>query len=109
MTTPNSLFGNPVMTPTGIRYGNFGRNLFRGPWFNGWDAGLFKNVNLSERWKLQIRVEVLNAPNHPNFDAIVTDLNSGLFGKSLCAVGNSTCPSAAAPARRVQLGARLTF
>jgi hypothetical protein len=100
VSSPNTLFVNP--SGYGVRFGTLGRNLFRGPWFNGLDASLLKNVKLTERAKLQLRFEALNLINHPNFDGIVTNLNSGSFGKAQILVGN-------APSRRLQLGARIQF
>ena len=108
VTTPNLFFVNPP--GTGVRFGRLGRNVFHGPWFNGFDAGLFKNFQVSERWKLQFRAEALNLPNHPSFDGISGDLNSASnFGKAQCTVGDANCPAATAPARRFQLGMRLLF
>jgi hypothetical protein len=98
--TPNSLFVNP--SGTGPRFGQLGRNVFRGPWFNGLDGALIKNIRLTEIVKMQFRFEALNLDNHPNFDGIDTNLNSGTFGKAQILVGQ-------APARRLQLGARITF
>jgi len=98
--TPNSLFINPA--GTGIRFGTLGRNLFRGPWFNGLDGALIKNFNVRETVKMQFRFEALNLDNHPNFDFIDTNLNSGSFGKAQGLVG-------AAPSRRLQMGVRITF
>lgn len=103
--TPNSLFINPP--GYGIRYGTLGRNLFRGPWFNGLDASLMKNFKVTERITLQLRAEALNLDNHPNFDGIVTNLNSGDFGKAQILAGQGT--DAYEPSRRLQLGARITF
>ncbi|MGC2657353.1 MAG: TonB-dependent receptor [Bryobacteraceae bacterium] len=100
VTTPNSLFVNP--SGLGPRYGELGRNVFRGPWFNGLDGSLMKNFALRETVKLQIRFEALNLDNHPNFDGIDTNLNSGTFGKAQILVGE-------APSRRLQMGARITF
>ena len=55
-----------------------GRNIFRGPKFVDWDASLAKTWKLTERLNLQIRAEVFNILNHPNFDvfSINTDLSS---------------------------------
>ncbi len=100
VTTPNSLFINPA--GTGVHYGTLGRNLFRGPWFNGLDGSLLKNIKLTERVRMQLRFEALNLLNHPNFDGIDTNLNSGNFGKAQILAG-------AAPSRRLQLGARIIF
>jgi len=98
--TPNTLFVNP--SAYGVHYGDLGRNLFRGPWFNGLDGSLLKNFRITETVKLQLRFEALNLINHPNFDGIVTNLNSGNFGKAQILAGNE-------PARRLQLGARFQF
>lgn len=100
VSTPNKLFVNP--SGYGVHYGTLGRNLFRGPWFNGLDGSLMKNFSVTERVKMQFRFEALNLDNHPNFDGITTNLNSGGFGKANILVG-------AAPSRRLQMGARITF
>ncbi len=105
VTTPNSLFINPP--GYGVRFGTLGRNLFRGPWFNGLDAALMKDIRLMETVKLQLRFEALNLDNHPNFDGIQTDLNSAQFGKAQILAGFGT--DAYEPSRRLQLGARITF
>jgi hypothetical protein len=78
--------------------------VFRGPWFNGFDAALMKNFKVTERMKVQFRMEALNAINHPNFDGIDTNLNSGTFGKAQILVGPQGSQS-----RTVQLGGRVTF
>jgi hypothetical protein len=100
VSTPSSLFVNPP--GNGVRFGELGRNVFRGPWFNGLDAALMKNFKITESVKMQLRFEALNALNHPNFDGITSDVNSGSFGKANILVGG-------APSRRLQLGARIIF
>jgi hypothetical protein len=100
VTTPNSLFVNPA--GTGIRYGGLARNAFFGPWFANLDFGIFKNFKVTEKTRLQVRFESFNFTNHPNFDFIVTDLNSGNFGKSQGLAG-------AAISRRFQFGMRFLF
>lgn len=100
VTTPNSLFVNPA--GYGVRFGNLGRNVFQGPWFVAMDAGLMKNFKITEATKLQFRAEAFNVGNHPNFDGIDSNLNSSKFGQAQILVGS-------APARRFQLGLRLSF
>ena len=57
-----------VLYPNAVgTFGNMGRNIFRGPGFANWDASLAKNWNLHERLRLQLRAEVFNLLNHPNF------------------------------------------
>ncbi len=113
VSAPNALFANP---PGGaIRYG-IGRNVFRGPWFNGFDAAISKNFKLTERFNLNVRGDAVNVLNHPNFDCTTTDVSSGSFGKSGCVVGTggiygpSTGGSwANGVARRFQISAKLSF
>jgi hypothetical protein len=47
---PNSFALNTIGT-----VGNAGKGAFAGPNLISWDMGIFKNFNLSERFKLQFR------------------------------------------------------
>ncbi len=100
VATPSTLFANP--SGVGPRFGTLGRNVFRGPWFNGWDANISKTFKVTEAIKFQLRFDALNVDNHPNFDGIDTNLNSSTFGKAQILVGNAT-------SRLLQLGGRITF
>ena len=51
----------------GQHFGNLPRNAFYGPSFHNVDLSLVKNTALSERVKLQVRLDVFNFFNHPNF------------------------------------------
>jgi hypothetical protein len=51
------LFGSP--------FGNMPRNYGRGPTINVTNFGIFKNTNITERFKIQFRAELFNAFNHP--------------------------------------------
>jgi hypothetical protein len=48
-------------------FGNMGRNIVYGPGFANWDASVSKVWRLSEKLKLQMRGEMFNVANHPNF------------------------------------------
>jgi len=48
-------------------FGNSPRNLLIGPNFQSVDMSLFKNIRLREKTKLQLRWEVFNLFNRPNF------------------------------------------
>ncbi|HEY2866290.1 MAG TPA: hypothetical protein VGJ02_04305, partial [Pyrinomonadaceae bacterium] len=50
----------------GTPYGSLGRNTERGPIFNQLNFSVFKNINVVERVKVQLRAEMFNALNHPN-------------------------------------------
>jgi hypothetical protein len=96
---PRSAFRrlNPV-TDAG-RFGNAGRNIARGPGLTNLDLSLLKTFALTERLKLQFRVEVFNVANHANFAVPVSDLNSPNFGRIL----------EAGPSRLGQLALKLSF
>jgi hypothetical protein len=82
-------------------YGNAGRNILRGPGGANLDLSLSKSFRWEapETRRLQIRFESFNALNHTNFGLPIHSLDSP-------AVGTIT---SAAPARVIQLGARVEF
>ncbi|MGH8245663.1 MAG: TonB-dependent receptor, partial [Gammaproteobacteria bacterium] len=45
-----------------------GRNIFEAPGYWNLDLGIQKKFSITERTKLQFRMEMFNALNHPNFD-----------------------------------------
>lgn len=47
--------------------GTCGRNAFRGPGFRQWDFNVNKITKISEKLSLQLRFEIFNLLNHPNF------------------------------------------
>ena len=60
--------GSSILLPPA--YGTFGtmaRNLFRGPGFKEWDMSVVKPFKFRERLTVQLRGEVFNVINHPNF------------------------------------------
>ena len=90
--------------PTGmanapLRFGNLGRNALRAPGFWNLDLALAKNLQFTERWRLQIRGDMFNSLNHTNFSGISTGIEAGNFGRLTSTRG----------ARVVQFNARLTF
>ncbi|HEV7473068.1 MAG TPA: TonB-dependent receptor [Pyrinomonadaceae bacterium] len=66
--------------PTGPKFGNTGRNVFRGAGQEYVNASLFKNFHLSESTTAQLRVQAYNLFNHVNGFRPVNDLNSVNFG-----------------------------
>jgi hypothetical protein len=55
-----------------------------GPGFHRLDFSLFKEIPLSERFRLQFRTEIFNIFNHPNFNA------PGFGGNGVVAISGST-------------------
>ena len=66
----------------GLRQGNLGRNSISGFGMSQVDLAARRRFRLTERGSLELRLEVFNALNHPNFGDPVKYLNSPLFGQS---------------------------
>ncbi len=68
--TPNDvryIFNGPGAAQLfGTPFGNAGRNTETGVPLNQLNMGVFKNTNITERVKIQFRVEAFNFLNHPN-------------------------------------------
>jgi len=82
------------------------RNQFRGPGIWNLDAGVSRNIRLSERYSLQLRAELFNALNHANLYIApgTQDVTSGFVG----AVKGVT-PNGNVERRNVQLAAKFIF
>lgn len=91
--------GNPVQ-PNDFNYRTFPLYALRSDPSNNLDASLLKNINTTERTKLQLRFEAYNALNHPQFKDPNTSPTSRSFGESTSQIN--------AP-RVLQLGARFVF
>jgi hypothetical protein len=48
-------------------FGSLGRNALRGPGYQNVDFSIFKDTKLTEKLRLQLRAEIFNIFNHPNF------------------------------------------
>jgi hypothetical protein len=79
--------------------GNLGRNTFRGPGFGNWSLSTLKQFAITERWKVQLRADWINAFNMRNFGNPVATMSSPTFGT------NSTDPGA----RSMLLSAKIRF
>jgi hypothetical protein len=68
-----------------------GRNIFVASSYWNLDLGLIKTFEITEKWKLQFRMEMFNALNHPNFDnprdasTGSPSIRSSIFASSCCA------------------------
>ncbi|HVW10065.1 MAG TPA: carboxypeptidase regulatory-like domain-containing protein [Bryobacteraceae bacterium] len=88
--------------PSPQAWGNAGRNILRGPGDVNLDFGIARSIALAPdaaKRRLQLRGEFFNALNHANFGLPQGSIDSPAFG----AITTS------APARQIQLGARLEF
>lgn len=77
------------------------RNIFVSPFQSRVDVGLFKNFQITERFKLKYDFQAFNVFNHPSFDTPNNNVEFNPFfadpptypGFSNCAAGNAyVCP-----------------
>jgi hypothetical protein len=90
--------------------GNVGRNILTGPGLINVNFSLIKNTRISERFSVQVRGEVFNVFNHPNFSVPSNPNNTDIFdstGKRSPVAGLLT--STATTAREIQLTLKLTW
>jgi hypothetical protein len=64
--TANGQTDGPWRRPARGTFGSVGRNRLLGPGLSQWDLSLFKNFNITERFKAQFRAESFNFANHMN-------------------------------------------
>ncbi|HEU5235875.1 MAG TPA: hypothetical protein VFU37_01970, partial [Pyrinomonadaceae bacterium] len=82
-----------------------GRNIFTAPSYWNLDLGLIKTFPINEQWKLQFRMEMFNALNHPNFDN-PRDASTGSPAITSTGFGSTCCATVAPPSTQtiVQTG-----
>lgn len=90
LTTTLNTATNIPLANSSTQFGNLGRNTFRGPIFTNWNASLFKNFGIGDRWKVQFRTDFINAFNTYNFGNPVATMNSPIFGSNTTNPGNRT-------------------
>jgi len=76
-------------------FGDLGRNIYRGPFQQNWDASLIKHFKIGENQDIRFTADFFNVWNHTNFaNPTVTDIEQFLasptnspFGKIIGSVG----------------------
>jgi hypothetical protein len=86
--------------PAQFTYGTAGRNILRSDALQNIDFSLFREDQISERFRLQLRAEAFNLFNHPTFGEPQATFTNRLFGQVSGTVST---------ARQVQLGIKLLF
>lgn len=126
-TLVGPLLGNPCefVAPTGLTFGDAGRNFLNNPSRLNFDVALIKNTEIKEGMSLQFRAEVFNIWNHTQFE-IYDASRSGIPGNNIincygtsapyyagegCGEAGSSFlhPIEAHRPRTVQLGVKLLF
>jgi hypothetical protein len=107
--------GNPWFStasfaaPTGVTFGNTGRNPFSGPGLFILNASLFKNIKIRERFNIEIRGEAFNITNTPEFSNPNTSITSSTYGYVTGTIGSGTGVNGTGGGRALQLGVKVTF
>jgi outer membrane receptor protein involved in Fe transport len=98
--TVEQFFNTGAFTqPSANRFGNAPRSVFRLPYQNATDLGVFKNFDIGGRVGLQFRAEMFNVFNRTNFTNANTIMGNPAFGRL----------TTAAEPRLIQFGLRATF
>jgi hypothetical protein len=82
--------------------GNVGRGFMNGPGYWNTDFSVQKDTKITERTRIQLRLETFNLFNHTNFRNPTSDFASGNFGRVTNIRANTN-------SRLVQLGAKFIF
>jgi hypothetical protein len=95
----NCISADAFALPALYTYGNAPRNLLRGPGVVVTDVSLMKNVPLIGRGQFQVRVDVSNVLNRPNFNNPNVTFGTANFGRI----------TSAQSMRQIVLGGKLLF
>jgi hypothetical protein len=81
---PPATFSDQNCVPGTRHFGNLGRNSLVGPHFRQFDFSIYKDTQLTEHLKMELRFEGYNLFNHPNFanpylPAFIADAAQGGF------------------------------
>jgi hypothetical protein len=97
---------------TQVRFGTSGRNILAGPGVVNLNLGLFRNISLTERWKLRFQAEAFNITNTPHFGNPGTNVSNAQFnpdGSVARLNGFMAITGAAADERQFRFALRLSF
>ncbi|HYL98849.1 MAG TPA: TonB-dependent receptor, partial [Blastocatellia bacterium] len=100
-----------ALIPGPGQFGTLGRNTYTGPGYRNVDVSLQKDVQVSERFKLQGRIEVFNMLNTVNLglpDRRMSDPEFGVSTKTQDVAGGSPGIGGGGP-RVMQLAVKLIF
>jgi len=97
---------------TGVRFGNAGLNILRGPGSANLDLSMFRTFRLREKLSLQFRCEAFNSTNTAHFgnpSANVSNMTLNADGTVKSLGGFTTITSANSDSRQVRFAMRLYF
>jgi hypothetical protein len=95
------------------RLGDAGRNVAIGPGLINLDSSLFKNnriTRISETFNIQLRLEVFNVVNHPNFGPPTGLTSTQLFTQALAPIPTAgTLTLTSTSSRQIQLAVKILW
>jgi len=103
---PNQWFNpNAFILPAAGTYGNLGRGTYTGPGLAALDLSLLKNIEVTEKMKLQLRSEFFNILNHTNLGTP----NAIVFSGGAISPSAGLITTTATTSRQIQFGLKLIF
>ena len=110
-----TLYFNPAafaLQPLGT-LGNLGRNTVSGPGLSSLDMAIFKNTaikRISDVFNVQLRAELFNLPNHPNWGQPNQNVfNNGVGPSGTLNPNAGRITSIIGTSRQIELGLRIGF
>ena len=101
--------GSPCTPIPGVTVGSLGRNAFYGPGFVQDNLSVFKTYKVYENYTLDIRADVLQLSNTPQFANPNGSITSSQFGQITGTVGSGTGANGIGGGRSMQLAAIFKF
>jgi hypothetical protein len=92
---------------SGPRFGTAGFNSLRGPGLVNWDFGVTREFSITERWKLQFRMESFNFTNTPHLDVPDNYVSDG--SDFMTITGVTDLAREGIDERQFRFGLRLSF
>jgi len=88
------------------RFGTLGRNVVIGPAFHNTDLAVMRTIRAGSQVRLQLRADIFDLFNHPNFGPPGNVVGSSTFGK----ITRTRFPTGeVGSSRQIQLAAKLSF
>jgi hypothetical protein len=109
--TPQRWFATECFVNPGDRFGTAGRATVTAPGQNQWDISLLKNLNMTERVRMQFRAEFFNAFNRPQYFSpnVTFTLPAGNAFGAITPNASFGKISQAGDARQIQLGLKFYY
>ncbi len=106
----SNLWINPAafIVPAAETWGDLGRNAFRGPALWQIDMALQRRIPLRERMALDLRAEVFNILNRPQYGNPLADISAPASFGRITSLVNTGATGSGTP-RQIEIAARLVF